>query len=293
MDNYREALKSHFVGNPKYATIMNLEYAWWGGGLALMLVGGLIAMFVYGSVPNTIGTLLEQVGFWAVLFGVVVAFVKKSDLGVIFGAGGAAVISLIFFIITLANSGGYYFPITMLINIIVFVLIALFAYLKSDIKQRNDVMRVQQMNVFAKRHAPLPSCPTCGAPVPQGSAFCPNCGTPAPAPQPVQPYQPYQQPVAAAPAQQDFYQPAASPAQTYGADPYAPAQPVQPAPTPGFDFGQQPQVQVPAAAAAPVVAKAADSFAAPAPAPAGKFCAKCGTPNESDSAFCMNCGSPL
>ena len=168
MEDYRRKIKEHFESLPQFAGMVASDYLFWGIGLAVYILGGLLS-FANGA--GIAAGILEPVGLWVLYFGIVLAFIKKDDIGLMISLGSVAVYNLVLFIVLLAAFRAA--PIGQIINFIVYGLLFFFAWKASSAKQQSDIKRAQQSGAAA-------ICPTCGAAIPQGAAFCQVCGAKAP-----------------------------------------------------------------------------------------------------------------
>ena len=210
MAAYRMAIKEHFESIPRWKTILDSAAIFWGVGLGLYVLGGCLVVALMG-----IGALLNSIGLWMAIFGLVAAFIKQDERGLVVTTGGLALFNLIFFIIFLARSGMGDF--SLLISMLVFGSLFMIAYRSSGIKKNIEMKRAQEASIRAQQMqqmqaqqmqmqqmqaqaqqaqpigrpgqapqmwaagtAPGAVCVSCGAALIDGAVFCNKCGAKQP-----------------------------------------------------------------------------------------------------------------
>ncbi len=326
VEGFRDYIKAHFESNPQFRSLLNMEYAIVGIGLGASIIGGLITILTYGG-AYMFGTILGAVGFWLLLLGAAVAFIKKDDTVVFVSFVVMAAYYLIEFIIVASRySSSWFAPYDTLIYAIAFGGLAWLSYYYSEKAVRNRQMKMrydatmyqgapgqygvpqqpyggQQGNMGYQQ---MSTCAFCGSQVEVGSSFCISCGQRVVAVQqpsttvPPQPQQPVQTAVPVGPAVQT--------APNFGTAPVpddAGAQAVpMTAESVAADISAKPETVATAAAVSSDESASAGGSVVPAdPAafdPAGQqrpsgtaFCPQCGFGNSSGSSFCEQCGAKV
>lgn len=329
MNDLRQSIKQHFESNPRALQILNLEYMFVFGGVALAIIGMLMQTFFTYGIAGTFGSLFSTIGIWGLIVGVIIAFIRRDDNIITVSLFVMAGVYLIKFIINLVNvidylAYGVSFPISPLINAVLFGL-AGFIFARFAAPRPNYGMygqqpyrrpMGQQAPGFGRTAAPnvqpgmggfaasANRCVNCGVSLDVGDAFCTSCGTKQPMNQASAPM-PSQSSQAPAPAPTSAAAPVETPAPAA-----APAVEQAPAPEPETAPAAEPMAtEAPAPApetvVEPTAAEAADDSAAVpvepqvAEQPAVPETAETSEtapvseqqPQTSDAIFCSSCGS--
>ncbi len=151
MQSYRDVIKQHFERSPNAMRYLNLEFLFVGGGLCLYIIGALMELLLYGNM-YIFGGVLAVIGMWAFLLGLVIAFIKKDDMVIVYSCAVMAVYELFDFIFG-ATAIYYYAEIYALVNAIFFGVLALFAYRFSERGRAKQAYRLQQAQMTQQHMA--------------------------------------------------------------------------------------------------------------------------------------------
>ncbi|MDL2238435.1 zinc ribbon domain-containing protein [Christensenellaceae bacterium OttesenSCG-928-K19] len=179
MAGYRKAIKEHFEAIPAFKKVLDIDFIFWGVGLALYVLGGCLLFVIPAGASAIAG-----VGLWMAYFGIALAFIKKNDWGLMITFLGLAIFSVINFIITIAVSSGYgvSIPISLLFDTLAFGTLFILSYRASDTLKNAEMKRAQEAALLAQQVKAMGGtvCPSCGAVMEGGAKFCNVCGTKRP-----------------------------------------------------------------------------------------------------------------
>lgn len=176
MLHYRKAIKEHFEGIPGFKKVLDVDFIFWGFGLALYILGGILA-----SVSGVLGGLFTGIGIWMAYFGLVLAFIKKNDKGLMITLAGLTIFSVTVFIIVVASTAKFGMtnvPVNLIIDTLAFGTLFLLSYRSSDVLKKSELKRAQEAAILAQQMQATGStlCQHCSAPMSAEAMFCNVCG---------------------------------------------------------------------------------------------------------------------
>lgn len=178
MQEYRRALKDHFESQPYMHNLFMADIILFGVGLLFLL-------FHEFSIIRVNSDVFFALGFWFFWIGIVLSFIKKSDVSLSIGLGLYALLYLVEFIISCVHSAGQYggfYGFSPLCNVIVALFLLTLSVRGSEYYQQ--YLEQQKALLLFAQSAPKPQkpsqgmirCPKCGGAIGQNTKFCPHCG---------------------------------------------------------------------------------------------------------------------
>jgi uncharacterized OB-fold protein len=179
MQEYRKTIKEHFESKPFWRSLLAIDWLFWGGGIVLSSLGGALASVTYHAAAP-----LNAVGDWTLLFGLVLAFMKKSDLGLIIGTAGIALETVVMIILSaLRGVVGY----SSIFGVLVYGTRFVAELVTSDTMKQAKLNRARQAALPTQIQPPMQPqttigviCASCGAMILGDSMFCNACGAKRP-----------------------------------------------------------------------------------------------------------------
>lgn len=183
MTGYRKTIKEHFESIPTFKRLLDIDFIFWGLGLALSVLGGCLTFVVPAA-----GGAISGVGTWMAYFGIVLAFIKKNDWGLMIPLLGLAIFDVILFIVTIAMSSGYgsfgaaAIPIALLFDTLAYGILFILAYRASDSLKNAEIKRAQEAALLSQQMKSMGGavCASCGAVIAGDAQFCNTCGAKRP-----------------------------------------------------------------------------------------------------------------
>ncbi len=175
MQEYRKTIKEHFESKPGWKSLLTIHWLFWGLGIVLCSLGGALSSVTYhASAP------LNAVGDWTLIFGLVLAFIKKSDWGLIIGTAGITLENVAMIIVVALRGVVGYGPI---FGVLVYGALFVAAIVTSDIRKQAKLNRARQVPQYSQMQPQTTggvSCASCGALIPGDAMFCNACGAKRP-----------------------------------------------------------------------------------------------------------------
>ena len=168
MNELRDKAKEEMGKIPFFNSCLNMSTLFWGLGTVLLVLGQFIIF------ANAIcADLFSGFGFWLMWFGILLAFVKKEEYGLLIPFGAASATYLVVFIILLANRA---LSLSSIIHAFCYGALFYLAFKYSTIKKRMDNNKAQSMTNYQNIQGGY-ICPKCGSVMPPEARFCTVCGT--------------------------------------------------------------------------------------------------------------------
>ena len=153
---------------PFLNSCMNISTVFWALGTVLVVLGQFIVF------ANSIcADLFSGLGFWIMWFGILLAFVKKEEYGLLIPFGAVSVTYLVIFIIVLVYHA---LSLSSIIHFFAYGALFFLAFKHSTVKKRMDNNKAQSMTNYQNIQGGY-ICPNCGSVMPQEAQFCTVCGT--------------------------------------------------------------------------------------------------------------------
>lgn len=178
MQDYRRALKDHFESQPLMRILFMAD-------IILFSVGLLFLLFYEFSVITLNSDVFFALGFWFFWIGIVLSYIKKSDVSLSIGLGVYSLLYLVKFIIACVHSaGGYggFYGLTPLCNLIVALFLLTLSvrgseYYQQYLEQRKALLLLTRSASKPKQPSQgMFRCPQCSSDLGQNTKFCPYCG---------------------------------------------------------------------------------------------------------------------
>lgn len=168
MNDFRDVTREKMAEVPFLNSCLNMSTVFWMLGTILYVLGQFIIF------ANAIcSDLFIGLGFWIMWFGVLLAFVKKEENGVMIPFAACSATFLIMFIVVLVHRG---LSLSSLIHCLVYGALCYFAFKHSTLKKKMDNNRAQSMTNYQNIQGGY-ICPNCGSVMPADARFCTVCGT--------------------------------------------------------------------------------------------------------------------
>ena len=168
MNEVREKAREEMAKIPFLNSCMNMSTLFWGLGTALLVLGQFIIF------ANAIcADLFSGLGFWIMWFGILLAFVKKEEHGLLIPFAVTSATYLVVFIILLVFRA---LSLSSIIHCACYAGLFFLAFRHSTVKRKMDNNKAQSMSNYQNIQGGY-ICPNCGAVMPQEANFCTVCGT--------------------------------------------------------------------------------------------------------------------
>ncbi|OLN31728.1 zinc ribbon domain-containing protein [Desulfosporosinus metallidurans] len=182
MQDYRRALKDHFESQPLMRNLFMAD-------IILFSVGLLFLLFHEFSIITLNSDVFFALGFWFFWIGIVLSYIKKSDVSLSIGLGLYALLYLVKFIIACVHSaGGYggFYGFSPLCNVIVALFFLSLSVRESEyyqqyLEQKKALLLLAQRAPKAQEpEQGMIRCPKCDGTIGLNTKFCPHCGNKIP-----------------------------------------------------------------------------------------------------------------
>ncbi|MFV0464789.1 MAG: zinc ribbon domain-containing protein [Lachnospiraceae bacterium] len=199
MEKFRKILSEQAESDPVCKKILGLNYIFWSLGLILYIVGGSLTW-----ISQVTADILGSMGIWILVFGLIAAFIKKNDWGLLISTCCASLFNLVMFILMILLSK--MIRIDYMIHAFGFAIVFIIVLRASDFMKEAELRKAQEAALFARqmqsaggtvcascgfifigdtafcpkcgaKHQESVSCKTCGAVIKDNDQFCPKCGT--------------------------------------------------------------------------------------------------------------------